>query len=288
MSAPVSDELRSELIFLPGAGHVASNCYRVDDCVVIRTPDNPTYWWGNTLYFDGAPGVGDFERWTRLFEDHIRTPQPASRHTTFGWSGGAAGGGSGPAAVQPFLDAGYQWFDTVVLGAQAATPIVAPHPNRSARIDFITGSGWRALHELLIETREKDKHGLAEYAEFAGRRVATWRVLAERGQGAWFGAWLDVDEAASLVAALGVFVEAQPGIDGRRIGRFQHVVTVPAARRQGLAGTLVEHASRYAFEVLAADTVLILADPDDIACRVYESTGFRAQGRQQCLERGGY
>lgn len=47
---PVSDALRSELIFLPGPGRAGSNCYRVDDCIVIRTPDNPTYWWGNTLY----------------------------------------------------------------------------------------------------------------------------------------------------------------------------------------------------------------------------------------------
>lgn len=282
----VSDELRSELIFLSGA----SNATRVDDYVVIRTPDNPTYWWGNTLFFDGAPRGDDFERWTQLFEDHIRTPQPASRHTTFGW-GSAATGVVQPAvqpAVQPFLDAGYLLFGTVVLAAQATTPIVAPHPNRSARIDFITGSGWSALHEVLVETRDEGKHSLAEYAEFARRRIAGWRALAERGQGAWFGAWLDVDGAASLIAALGVFVEAEPGIDGRRIGRFQHVVTMPSARRQGLAGTLVEHASRHAFDALAADTLLILADANDVARRVYESTGFRARGWQQCLERGDY
>lgn len=283
---PVSDELRSELIFLPGAGRAGSNCYRVDDCIVIRTPDNPTYWWGNTLHFDGAPGDDDFKRWTQLFEDHIRTPQPASRHTTFGWSGVETG--VVRPAVQPFLDAGFVLFGTEALAAQAGSPIVAPHPNRSARIDFITGSDWCALHEVLFETRDAGKHDPAGYAEFARRRIAGWRALAERGQGAWFGAWLEVDGAASLVAALGVFVEAQPGIDGRRIGRFQHVVTMPSARRQGLAGTLVEHASRHAFEVLGADTVLILADPADIACRIYESTGFRAQGRQQCLERGAY
>lgn len=278
----VSDALRSELIFLASAGSAASNHYRVDDYVVIRTPENPTYWWGNTLFFDAAPDANDFARWMRLFEDHIRKPQPASLHTTFGWSGPE------PGATQPFLDAGYELFSTVVLGTEAATPIAAPHPNRSARIDVIANADWSMLRDLLVETRDEDKHSLACYVEFAERRVACWRALAERGQGAWFGAWQDIDGRASLIAALGVFVEAEPGVDDRRIGRFQHVVTHPRVRRQGLAGTLVEHASRHAFEALAADTLLILADANDVARRVYESTGFRARGRQHGLERGGY
>ena len=277
-----SDALRSELIFLPSAGSSALNNYRVDDYVVIRTPDNPTYWWGNTLFFDAAPDANDFERWTRLFEDHVRTPQPASRHTTFGWSGPAGG------VVQPFLDAGYEHFAMVVLAAHATTPISASHPNRSTRIEAFAGADWSMLCDLLVETRDQHKHSLSGYTDFAERRIAGWRALAERGQGAWFGAWRDIDGKATLIAALGVFVEAQRGADGRRVGRFQHVVTHPSARRQGLAGTLVEHASRHAFEVLAADILLILADANDIARRVYESTGFRAHGWQQCLERGGY
>ena len=278
----VSDELRSELIFLPSAG----NATRVDDCVVIRTPDNPTYWWGNTLFFDAAPEANDFERWTRLFEEHIRKPQPASLHTTFGWSGAETG--VVRPALQPFLDAGFELFATVVLEAEATTPIVAPHPNASARIEALAGGDWSMLRDLLVETRDERKHSLGGYTEFVERRIAGWRVLAERGQGAWFGAWSGVDGEARLIAALGVFVEAGPGADGRRIGRFQHVVTHPSARRQGLAGTLVEHASHHAFDVLAADTLLILADANDVARRVYESTGFRGRGWQHGLERGGY
>lgn len=279
MSRPIaSDALRSELIFLQSAGSAS----RVDDCVVIRTPDNPTYWWGNTLHFADAPEANDFERWTRLFEDQIRTPQPASRHTTFGWSGAATG------VVQPFLDAGYELFSTTVLGADAATAIVAPHPNRSTRIAVIAGSDWNALLDLLVDTRDEDKHSLVGYTDFAERRIACWRALAERGQGAWLGAWCDIDGGASLIAALGVFVEAQTGIDGRRVGRFQHVVTHPCVRRQGLAGTLVERAARHAFEALGADTLLILADTNDVARRVYESTGFRERGWQRGLERGAY
>ncbi len=273
----ISDALRSELIFLSASGSAA----HVGDCVVLRTPDNPTYWWGNTLYFADAPGDGDFVRWTRLFDEHISVLQPASNHMTFGWTGQVEG------AVQPFVDTGYELFALVILAADATTPVVAPHPNYSVRIEAFGPADWPALRDLLVETRDASKHSVAGYTEFAERRIACWRGLAERGQGAWFGVWRDLDGKPLLASALGVFVEAQRGCDGRRIGRFQHVVTRAASRRQGLAGTLVAHAAHHAFEALDADTLLILADANDAARRVYESTGFRVRGWQHGLERGG-
>jgi len=30
---------------------------------VVSSPSNPTFWWGNFLLFDDAPGPGDGERW---------------------------------------------------------------------------------------------------------------------------------------------------------------------------------------------------------------------------------
>ena len=55
-----------------------------NDCIVVRTPSNPTYWWGNFLLFDHAPRAGDAAEWTRRFEAEIGRPQAESRHTTFG------------------------------------------------------------------------------------------------------------------------------------------------------------------------------------------------------------
>lgn len=272
----LSDALRSELIFLPRSGGAA----RIDDCIVLRTPDNPTYWWGNTLVFDQAPVAGDLMRWTQLFEAHVRLEQPASRHTTFSWTGTERG------CVKPFIDAGYTLLESVVLTADRDTTIRAPHENRTTHIASLGPSDWIALRDLLIETRE-NHHSLAGYAEFAERRIATWRGLGEAGQGAWFGAWQSIDDKLRLASALGVFVEARRGPDDRRVGRFQHVVTHPAARRQGLAGTLVAHASRHAFDELDADTLLIIAAEHDDARRVYQSTGYRPCGWQRGLELGG-
>ena len=37
------------------------------DYLVIRTPSNPTFHWGNFLLFAQPPGAGDLNRWRRLF-----------------------------------------------------------------------------------------------------------------------------------------------------------------------------------------------------------------------------
>lgn len=272
-----SDALRSELIFLSRSG----DAQRIGDCVVVRTPDNPTYWWGNTLYFDRAPAEGDLMRWTELFDQRLRVRQPESRHTTFGWSGAERG------CVDPFIEAGYALHELVILTADKGAGIEPLHENRFAQIAALASTDWVALRDLLIETRDAH-HTLEGYATFAERRIASWRALSDAGQGAWFGAWQELGDERQLVSALGVFVEAERATDGRRIGRFQHVVTHPATRRQGLAGTLVARASRHAFDRLDADTLLIIADEHDAARRVYESTGFRACGWQRGLELGGY
>ena len=42
---------RTDLIFARFDGKVAPR----SDHLVIRTPPNPTFWWGNSLLFDHAP-----------------------------------------------------------------------------------------------------------------------------------------------------------------------------------------------------------------------------------------
>ena len=269
--ARLSDALRSELIFLGASG----SAERIDDCVVILTPDNPTYWWGNTLHFDAAPVDGDFARWNTLFERHVEALQPLSTHRTFGWDGDTRG------AIEPFVDAGYTVFDALILAADRETVLATPRPDAASSIAVIGGDDWAMLCELLIVTRD-DHHTEAGYRIFAERRIAAWRMLADSGQGAWFGAWSD----GVLQSALGVFVEAAAADDGRRIGRFQNVMTLPAARRRGYAGALVVHASHAALDHFGADRLLIMADADAPARRVYEAAGYRVIARQLALELG--
>ncbi|MEO8187179.1 MAG: hypothetical protein ABI580_07420, partial [Burkholderiaceae bacterium] len=69
----------------------------------VVTPGNPTFFWGNFLHFDAAPTSGDVERWSSLFDSHVRTSQ-LSRHTAFSWEG------SEPGATDSFVQRGYQFL----------------------------------------------------------------------------------------------------------------------------------------------------------------------------------
>ena len=200
----LSDSVRTDLIFLSASGSIA----RDGDCTIIRTPDNPTYWWGNALVFDAPPRPGDLARWSALFARHIRAHQPASRHTTFGWNGDERG------EVAPFLDAGFTLLESVVMTATIATLRPAPHRDDDAVVRTLVHADWDALHALLVETRD-DGHSEAGYAEFATQRIAGWRALAEpargavngKARGAWFGAWCDGASGPRLVSALGIVAD---------------------------------------------------------------------------------
>ena len=61
---------------------------------------------------------------------------------------------------------------------------------------------------------------------------------------------------------------------GSGIARYQNVETHPRSRRPGLAGTLVWHAGQHALRTRPATTLVMLADPDDVAIRIYRSVGF--------------
>ena len=52
--------------------------------LVIRTPKNPSYYWGNFLLFDHPPMKGDDQVWQELFAREIGAP-PLVTHLTFGW-----------------------------------------------------------------------------------------------------------------------------------------------------------------------------------------------------------
>ena len=73
---------------------------------------------------------------------------------------------------------------------------------------------------------------------------------------------------------------------GDGLARYQDVETDPAARRRGLAGTLVWHAGRYAREAFGAGTLVIVADPAEEAIRVYRGCGFTDAQSQFSFARG--
>jgi predicted GNAT family acetyltransferase len=74
-----------------------------------------------------------------------------------------------------------------------------------------------------------------------------------------------------VVADCGLFRDGRgPG----SVARFQHVETHPQWRRRGLCTALIHKVCRHGFEVMGAETLVMMADPHDVAIEIYASLGF--------------
>ena len=235
--------------------------------LVIRTPSNPTFYWGNFLLFDCPPAPGDDERWPRLFTEEIGAP-PRVRHQAFGWDSleGEAG------AAQAFVARGFRLIHSSVLTASAVTPPHHTAADIAVRV-LESEADWRQATENQIRCREPE-HDEAGYRLFKEAEMRRYRAMALAGHGAWFGAFLD----GVLVADLGIYHTGN-------LGRFQTVETHPEHRRRGCAGTLVFQAARHALGQMGLETLVLVADADSPAERLYRSVGFLPAERGVGLER---
>jgi hypothetical protein len=224
------------------------------DHLVIRTPGNPDYWWGNFLLLqDLKPGSGG--GWVGRFAAEF----PDALHIALGLDETDAD------IVDPGELAGMTMERNAVM--TAASVHAPPHPNTEAVLRKLEGDAdWRQSLELAAAVHAGEPGG---DAGFLTARAAAKRALTEAGHGAWFGAFLD----GTLVSQLGL-ITGESGL-----ARYQSVETHPTARRCGLAGTLVWHVGA---TVLAGgtSTLVMVADPEDGAIRVYRSVGFTVTGTQ--------
>jgi ribosomal protein S18 acetylase RimI-like enzyme len=220
---------------------------------VVRSPHNPTFWWGNFLLLSRVPAAADTDRWL----DRFAAEFPDAEHVALGFDG-VAGRVEDLAA---FAERGLRCETATVMSASVVHE--PPRPNHEATYrELSSDDDWAQSVELRVACNDEQEENA--YREFATLKVATNRSLSEGGHGGWFGAFED----GRLVSQMGLF-SASPGL-----ARFQSVETHPEARGRGLAGTLVHHVSRYGFDKLGAHTLVMVADPDYLAVRVYRSVGF--------------
>jgi ribosomal protein S18 acetylase RimI-like enzyme len=256
---------RTDLIFPRFDGLILDR----GEYLVVRTPSNPTFYWGNFLLFSDPPGEGDLENWKAVFTREIGTPAQV-RHFAFGWD--SPGGETG--VVQPFREAGFNLSQSIVLTARQVN--LPPKVNREVIIRPLSQDWeWQQAEEDQVACREPE-HSLEGYRVFKHNQMERYRRMSQAGLGHWFGAFL----GDRLVADLGLFVDLSHSVGEELVGRFQSVETHPDFRRQGICGTLVQHASGYAFEKMGVETLVMVADEHYFAAKIYESVGFRPTERQ--------
>ena len=271
---------RSELIFPRFDAQVIER----DNHLVVRTPQNPTFWWGNFLLFDRPPQPGDAAGWVATFEREIARHQPESTHLAFGVDS------PGPLEMPADFGAlGLSVFAGAVLALRAgqlrppARAIGDGYRIRPLRLPDEAG-----IAAALQVAADVDGHEPAAYRRFRERQMLRYASFERAGLGHWFGVFaqpgVDGNDTRSerLVADCGLF---RDGVGPGALGRFQFVSTHPAWRRRGLCSALVHAVCRHGFEAMGLASLVIIADPGYAAMRLYEALGFERAASTWGMER---
>ncbi len=222
-----------------------------DGYLVVKTPDDPTYYFGNLLVLPAVPQVGEVAYWTRKFATELGG-DPAIRHVALRWDG--VRGDTG--ATDELKAAG---FTVEVLQVMTAESVKA-----APCVYDIQPLGPRQLVEAAeLEYAIGDLHD-DSFRQFLHRRAAWKQRLLGSGRATFWGAF----DNGTLVGSLGL---VQLGMHAR----YQDVQTAVAYRRQGIARGLLRAAAQSA----GSSELVIVAEPESQAARVYEQVGFRTVER---------
>lgn len=243
---------RTDLIFARFVGEVHDR----GSYIAIKTPSNPGFHWGNYLIFRSPPRFGDLMNWTNTYRAEF-TYYDRIRHMTFTWDSAERGDPS------EFLAAGFHLDRGSVLTASTVTRPLKFNTEIEVRPLF-TDAEWEQAVMLQLACRES-QFDEASYLTFKSRQMAMYRKMSEQEMGRWFGAFL----GEQLVGDLGIFHDGLTA-------RFQNVGTHPEFRRQGICGTLVYLSAQFALKDFGVGTLVMEADADYHAARIYESVGFRS------------
>jgi ribosomal protein S18 acetylase RimI-like enzyme len=241
---------KSQLIFLHFDGKVEDR----GDYLVMRSLTNPNYFWGNLLVFDRAPRENDFEAWTKLFQREFTDPR--IYHVTLAWDSPEKGDTS------QFTKKDFLLEGNTVLSTKIVNPPPKFHPKLEVR-PLESAKEWERMIEIQVSSAH-DHLPRAEWESFHRAQAIRYQAMERSGFGHWFGGFLD----GKLVTGLGIFHR-----DG--LGRFQTVCTDPQYQRQGLCGTLVYLSSLFALQKMNVRELVMCADPEYHAIKIYESVGFQ-------------
>jgi ribosomal protein S18 acetylase RimI-like enzyme len=131
---------------------------------------------------------------------------------------------------------------------------------------------WEQAIDNQVLCREEG-HDEASFRVFTERQMRRYREMSAAGKGDWFGAFV----GDRLVADLGLFTDGT-------LGRYQSVETHPDFRRRGIAGTLVYKVGEHMMDKHGIGTLVIVAENDSDAARLYRTTGFEPVEPQWGLE----
>ena len=267
MRQSLSPGWQTHLMFAEFDGEVTEHT----DHIVVRSPRSPGYYWGNFLLYNRLPSAADFGPWMQRFDETIVQPAPGTGHVAFGMQAQA----DAFTLPQPFVDAGFTGFRVATLTLQRGG--LLPLPQVPAATFELRPLRLPAEVSGVVDLNmacNDEGYEPEGYRQFRSHQMQRYSDMAAAGMGHWWGAMHE----GRVVAALGLFGQ-------RHVGRFQHVETDPDFRRLGLCRALVHAACSHGFERMGWHTLVMGADPDDVAIGIYRSVGFQQHDTLWMLER---
>lgn len=231
--------------------HTGSTVEEHDDHLVVRTPANPDFHWGNFVLVTNPDAVDDARRWVGVFAESF--PQA-------GWV----------AIGLPRMPDGLEAWRVLGLGLDledVLTTRVLPRLTPLAEgytVRRLQGVDWQLdLARSVAENEASGEEDPVSFLRFTRGQQRARQDLSDRGLGAWFGAFT-VD--GTLVADLGI-------VRCGTTARYQDVTTDGSHRRRGLASHLLGVAAQWAADA-GCDQWVIVTGATNPAGRVYRALGF--------------
>lgn len=228
------------------------------DCLVVRTPSNPAFYWGNCLILPRLPADDELPHWLARFDAEITGPQPASRHVAIGADVDFHG-----QSLPRWEAAGFTLqVETMMRLVPGGERPAARAPRGRTELKLLTLPADAAA---IVEVEMTDAGGFEPtgYRAYLQRQHERYARLQAQDRLRWFGLFCD----GTLAASCGLLRDGGTG-------RFQRVVTHAGWRRRGLATALVHGVLRWAFDVWQLRELYMAAVPTDVAIGIYRSLGF--------------
>lgn len=235
------------------------------DHVVMRTPAEPEFWYGNQVIWKSTAARP--EPLLAAFEAAF----PDAAHCVLSFD---VPGMDTPDWVGDLPDFEPDPADILSLDGPIAGPDLPPGFT-FRRIE--TDGDWAQVVDCQTRTGVEDGFEPARHKVYVTEKYAAVRADCEGGAAHWFGLFA----GERLAADMGIVTDG-------RLARFQSVETMPDYRRQGLCAALLRQVHGAVTAQHPGAHFVIVAETESDAGRIYRRAGFTLHERLTSLMKRGY
>lgn len=253
--------LRSEFVI----DHLESELIEEDEVIVLRSPLNQHYYFGNLLALKVPLDRYTPEQWQARFKQAFRD-LPEVRHCTLQWLRSEPL----PTNVKAFQQQGFRFEENHVLTLRR-TDFTAPakQNNDCHYRPLQSESDWAQWTALNI-AEQFNEHREDELRPYLQGRIRNYRALEQQGYGETLGAFL----GEQLIGYAGLY-------HWQNLARFQNVHVIEEHQNKAIARTLLTRLIERLPDTVS--DLVIMADEHYHASDLYQSLGFAVTERECSL-----